>query len=91
MKSENSYQLEHPLRCFCELAPVLGTYGIDEQGELYVHIIIRKSKRIHGELIARGDVQLKCRDCARWHTIKIVQPNEMKLKETQTPPMLVAG
>lgn len=91
MKSENLSQQEHPLRCFCESTPVLGTYGLDEHGELYVHIIIRKNKYIHGEVIARGDVQLMCRICLRWHTIKIVQPDKMRLKETQTPRMLVAG
>ena len=77
---------EHLLRCFCEIAPVLGTYGVDDSGRLYVHVIIRKGSDIQGEVVVRGgEVVLKCRVCNKWHTVKMIESNKMALQEAMPP------
>lgn len=75
------------LRCFCAHTPLLAVYGVSEQGELYIHVRIWKQNRIYGEIYITGDskVQLLCRDCYRWHRIKVIQPDRAVLQES-TPP-----
>lgn len=58
-------------------------YGIDRSGDLYVHVKIYKQSRVYGEiLVTGGKVRLHCRECLRWHVIRIVQPNKPVLEET---------
>lgn len=77
---------KNELRCFCSRAPLLATYGVDESGLLYVHVRIFKQRRIYGEVIVReGKVSLHCRECLRWHTVKIIQPNTAVLEEDTDP------
>jgi hypothetical protein len=78
------------LRCFCSRNPLLATYGIDEQGMLYVHVKVFKQHRIYGEvLVTEGKVKLHCRECLRWHTVVIRQPGQAELEEAVIPPQLV--
>lgn len=78
----------HELRCFCARHPLLAMYGI-ENGKLYIHLRIFKQKRIYGEMLVQGGlVRIKCRECFRWNTVKIVQPNQVKLEESTTPEVL---
>jgi hypothetical protein len=73
---------EKELRCFCSRTPLLATYGIDSRGKLFVHVKIWKQKRIFGELVVEGGVvRLRCRDCLRWHVVRIYQ-NQAVLAET---------
>lgn len=78
---------------------MLAMYGVDEHGKIYVHVRIFKQNRIYGEVIVReGKVSLHCRECLRWHTVKIVQPGTAILAvdtepqpiehEAQSPTML---
>lgn len=77
---------KNELRCFCSRAPLLATYGVDEKGKLYIHVRIFKQRRIYGEVIVQeGKVSLHCRECLRWHTVKIVQPNTAVLVEDTDP------
>lgn len=77
------------LRCFCSRGPLLGTYGLDEKGELYIHVKIFKQRRIFGEIIVQqGRVSLHCRECLRWHTVQIVQPGTAVLVEGSPPSQL---
>lgn len=74
---------EKELRCFCLRNPLLATYGIDKQGTLFVHVKVWKSKRIYGEIVVEGGiVKLHCRDCLRWHTVRI-NNNRASLHETR--------
>lgn len=74
---------EKELRCFCRAQPLLATYGIDSKGKLYVHVKVWKQRRIFGELVIEGGtVKIRCRDCLRWHVIRIEQ-NRATLHETQ--------
>lgn len=71
----------HELRCFCRHKPLLATYGI-KNGILFVHVKVYKQDRIFGELfIEGGKVKLKCRDCLRWHIVRISQ-DQAVLRET---------
>jgi hypothetical protein len=72
------------LRCFCAHKPLLGIYGVDSRGKLYVHIKVYKADRIFGEVIVTGDVKIRCRDCYRWHTVVIIQPGRAILEESNT-------
>ena len=74
---------EKELRCFCSHRPLLATYGVDSKGKLFVHVKIYKAKRIFGELVIEGGtVKIRCRDCLRWHTVRIYQ-NQAVLQETR--------
>lgn len=74
------------LRCFCSRKPLLATYGLDESRKLFIHIKIYKQHRIFGEIVVtEGDVRIACRDCFRWHRVKIVQPERAELVETSRP------
>lgn len=61
---------------------MLATYGIDSKGKLFVHVKIYKAKRIFGELVIEGGiVKIRCRECLRWHTIRVYQ-DQAVLQET---------
>jgi hypothetical protein len=78
------------LRCFCARSPLLATFGLDEKGKLYVHVKIYKQRRVFGEvLVTEGKVQLKCRECLRWHTVIIREPGTAALRPEQFPPAVV--
>lgn len=65
---------EKELRCFCNRKPLLATYGVDSKGKLFLHVKIYKAKRIFGEFVIEGGiVKLRCRDCKRWHRVRVVQ------------------
>lgn len=73
---------EKELRCFCSREPLLATYGVDSKGKLFLHIKIWKQRRIFGELVIEGGrVKLRCRECLRWHVVRIKQ-NIASLEET---------
>ena len=81
----------HELRCFCSSEPLLATYGVDEKGQLYVHVKVFKQRRVYGEvLVTGGTVKLHCRNCLRWHTVNIIQPDTAVLREDLAPEELVA-
>lgn len=73
------------IRCFCRTQPLLGVYGIDERGKIYVHVKVYKNRRIYGEiLVTKGDIQLRCRECLRWYRVEI-QDGTPNLEETTEP------
>lgn len=85
---------EGDLRCICRHEPLLGRYGLDSKGHLYVHVKVFKGGRIFGEMyFTEGTVRIRCRECKRWFTVKIRQPNMVKPDFTaeNLPSALVAG
>lgn len=80
----------HDLRCFCRGEPKLGVFGVDEQGNLYVHVKIFKQSKIFGEMVASGGpIRLRCRNCLRWHKVVFRGSSNVALEEDDSPP--VAG
>lgn len=78
------------LRCFCHRRPLLAVYGIDK-GQLYVHVRVHKQSRVFGEIfVTGGTVKIYCRECMRWHVVKIVQPDVASLEETPEPTVIGA-
>lgn len=78
-----SRRREKELRCFCRHEPLLATYGLDRKDKLFVHVKIWKAKRIFGELVIEGGVvKIRCRDCLRWHVIRI-NGTSANLEETR--------
>lgn len=61
------------LRCFCRRKPLLAICGRDKRtGEPYVHIKTWKGQRLYTEVvITAGTARIHCRECLRWHTIRI--------------------
>lgn len=58
------------LRCFCARQPLLALYGLNEKGELYIHLKVYKGSRLYAEaILAKGDISLRCRECLRWHRV----------------------
>lgn len=79
---------EHELRCFCKNKPLLATYGIDRRGKLFLHVKIYKQERIYGEIVVtEGSVKIRCRNCKRWHGVRIVG-HYAELVRTERPETL---
>lgn len=79
------------LRCMCSRRPLLATYGIDKDGRLFVHVKVYKQSRLFGEVVAYGDVKLRCRECLRWHQVKFPPNGSPRLEPTQAIPPSVRG
>lgn len=80
-----SRRREKELRCFCAGEPLLGTYGVDSRGKLFVHVKIWKQKRIYGELVFTGGVvKMRCRNCLRWHRV-MFREDAATLSESRAP------
>ena len=77
------------LRCFCRGTPLLGMYGVDEDGLLYVHVKIHKQGRVFGETWHYGGViKLRCRNCLRINKVTFVDKAhtiEAHLEESTAP------
>ena len=71
---------------------MLAMYGVDESGELYVHIKIYKQGRVYGEVYYTGGmVQIKCRVCYRWNRVVFTSQGTNPLAElcvTDPPPVV---
>lgn len=61
------------VRCFCQHRTLLGKVARDpETGAPCLHVKMTASGRTAREMvILSGTVKLKCRDCTRWHTVRI--------------------
>ncbi len=80
-------QTAHDLRCFCTRKPLLGKYGRDADGLLYIHVRVYKQTRMYGEFVFHGGlVRLRCRECLRWHKVTIHQTVGVKIKPEELPP-----
>ena len=67
------------LRCFCGDNTLLAIIKRDANGKPLVHIKIYKAKRIFGEIIfVLGEMEVRCRDCWRWHKIRIIRDNAVR-------------
>lgn len=78
-------QTKNELRCTCSREPLLAVYGLDDKGNVYVHIKVYKNRRIFGEiLIHHGDVEMRCRECFRWYRL-VIRNNHPTLIETDQP------
>lgn len=81
---------EKELRCFCHSEPLLATYGIDGKGKLFVHVKIWKARRIFGELVIEGGiVKIRCRNCLRWHVVRINQHHATLQETHEEMPVMV--
>jgi hypothetical protein len=61
------------VRCFCQHKTLLGKVARDpETGAPCLHVMMKASGRTAREMvILSGTVKLKCRDCTRWHLVRI--------------------
>lgn len=86
---------EGDLRCLvCSKHPLLAKYGRDRFGALYVHVKVFKQGRIYGEIILQGGgtARIRCRDCTRWYTVNIRQPEDrVDFDQDELPESLPVG
>jgi len=60
-------------RCSCTHRPLLAVCGRTPDGKGFVHIKAWKGKRLLTEaVVTSGEVSIRCRECGKWHTIKVV-------------------
>lgn len=79
--------MQQDLRCFCSRRPLLAKCGRDERGEPFIWVKVFKQGRIYGEVVATsGTVKLRCRECLRWHQVKIVRVHNDQLSEIDFRP-----
>jgi hypothetical protein len=76
---------EQPFRCTCSREPVLGMYGIDENGRVYFHKIYRRKGEIYDQTYAQSDVSVWCRVCKRWWNLELNRGNTPSASEVTTP------
>jgi hypothetical protein len=74
------------LRCFCSRQPVLAVYGLDSDGEPFVHMKSWKQHRVFCEAIFKGGIaKIFFRECIRWHIINIRSNPAQYRVETEKP------
>lgn len=82
----------HELRCVCSRAPLLGVYGIDQDGMAYIHIKAHKQSRLIAEIVARGECAIHCRECLRWTRFRINDRNgPSRIERTEDPGVQTLG
>lgn len=82
---------QNQIRCFCGRKTLLGVYGLDENNKIYIHFKVHKQDRIFFEgIVTEGTIKLVCRDCLRWHKIRIVD-RKATLDEIPAPAELVGN
>lgn len=66
--------MSQEVRCFCQREPLLAVCGRDTRsGQPFVHVKTWKQRRLYTEVVVTsGEVRIRCRECFRWHTIRIV-------------------
>ena len=81
---------EGDLRCLCPKKPLLGKYGRDRTGALYVHVKVYKGGKVFGEIILQGGgtARIRCRECERWHTVNIRQDKKVDFQVEELPATL---
>jgi hypothetical protein len=80
------------IRCFCAREPLLAQAGRDTRtGDPFLHVKTWKGDRLYVELVVTsGVVRLRCRECLRWHTVRIVK-GDMKVKPEPIPDTIELG
>jgi len=65
----------HEVRCFCHRKPLLAVCGVDtDTGQAFIHVKSWKGGRLYTEMVVTaGTASIRCRECLRWHKLKITQ------------------
>jgi hypothetical protein len=64
-------------------------YGVNDLGKPYIHIMVKKQRRLYAEIISTsGDIKIRCRDCLQWFNliIPIVGTAHLVVQEPNLPP-----
>ena len=78
---------DNELRCFCSGHPLLARVGKDElTGGYFLHVKVFKQDRIFAEVVATdGTIRVRCRNCLRWHTVRIRHEKRVHVAEEPLP------
>lgn len=77
------------LRCFCVRKPLLAICGTDTKTfQPFVHVKSMRKDNLNAEIVVtEGTVRIRCRDCYRWHTVRIIK-NDLQVKQENLPETL---
>lgn len=80
------------VRCFCTRQTLLAVCGRDTKDLTpFVHVKTTKNKKVITEvIITSGVVRIRCRECFRWHTIRIIKQN-IQHQEENLPETISVG
>ena len=79
------------VRCFCPRRQLLGIYvtGVDEDIQPYFHIKSYKGGTLYTEVkIFDGMFRVCCRNCTRWHLVKLLN-GSFKIEQVPEFPRMV--
>lgn len=80
------------IRCFCAKRTLLAVCGRDDvSGEPFLHVKVHKQGRIMANLVVvSGTIRLECRDCGRWHKIRL-GPSIPEIVTEELPDSILIG
>lgn len=79
------------LRCTCSRRPLLAIYGLDTDGQPFLHMKVYKGNRLYAEAVfTGGTARLHCRECLHWHVIRI-RGREPHMNSEELPEQIPAS
>lgn len=78
--------MDQEIRCFCSRKPLLAVGGRDTRtGQGFIHVKTWKGGRLYAEVvITEGTARIRCRECLRWHSVRIVK-SRLEIKQEPLP------
>lgn len=80
-----------PLRCQCKSQHLLAFYGVNQEGEAYVHVMAHRQGRPLTNVVILGDCEIQCPKCFRWHILTLRHDGKIERDETLDPPAEIAA
>lgn len=78
------------LKCNCSRHHLLAYYGLNDDGEPYVHIKAQRQGKIVANAVILGDCEIQCPSCLRWVILSFKADGEMSKEESLEPPAEIA-
>lgn len=83
-----SAKTKHRLTCTCNLKPLLAMWGVDENGNAYLHVRVYKQDRVYAEVYTIDPIMLYCRACGMWWNINVRNAKD-RMKPVDKPGPIV--
>lgn len=75
-----------PLKCTCSRHHLLAFYGLNADGDPYVHIKAHRQGRVIVNVVILSDVEIQCPSCGMWVAPTIGEDGEVEFEELCEPP-----
>lgn len=80
----------NPLRCECSSKHLLAFYGVNQAGDIYVHVMSHKQGRPLSNVVIFGDCEIQCPACYRWHSLTVRRDGKLDRYVNLDPPAEIA-